>query len=321
MRRGRFAMGLLAALTGLLRLAITLAMVGVAAVLTLALWRAYMLAPWTRDGRVEVQVIDVAPEVSGTVASVAVQDNQLVHKGDILFALDPVRFQLAIEQAQSHYDTAREQQRLRESDVKRRQGLTGIVSAEEQERVANTAAVAGATLSGARAALDLAKLNLQRSVLYSPVNGYVTHLRLQPGDYASAGQARMAVVDADSFWVSGYFEETKIAKVQVGDVARIKLMGFAAPLAGHVQSIGRGINDPNDTINSQGLPAVNPVFTWVRLAQRVPVRIAIDQVPNGVPLIAGLTASISVEPAAPAPNAPAAPVARGRLLSWLEDNL
>lgn len=291
-------------------------MVCVAGVLFVALWRVYMLASWTRDGRVDAQVIDIAPEVSGTVAEVPIRDNQFVHKGDVLFALDPVRFRLAIAEAQAQVDSAHEQQILRASDVRRRQGLTGIVSAEEQDRVANTAAVAGATLAGAQAALDIARLNLERSVLRAPANGYVTHLRLRIGDFAAAGTPKLALVDVDSFWVTGYFEETKLSALHVGDVARMKLMGYDAPLAGHVESIGRGINDANDAVSSRGLPTVNPVFTWVRLAQRVPVRIAIDSVPDGIPLVAGLTASVSVGAEAGPGHSP-----RGRLLSWLEDHL
>jgi multidrug resistance efflux pump len=300
----------------LLRVLVTMAMVAVAVVLGVALWRSYMLAPWTRDGRVLAQVVDVAPEVSGTIIEVPVTDNQFVHKGDVLFVLDPERFRLAIAQAQAQVDSARLQQQLRQSDVRRRQGLTGIVSAEEQERIASTAAVAASSLEGAEAALALAKLNLERSILHAPANGYVTHLRLRVGDYANAGQPRLALIDADSFWISGYFEETKIAAIHVGDVARIKLMGYDATLGGHVESFGRGISDVNDAANSQGLPTVNPIFTWVRLAQRIPVRIAIDSIPNGIVLSAGMTASVSVGPDAVAPSTP-----RGRLLSWLRDNL
>ncbi len=298
------------------RLAVTLVAVAVACILLLALWRAYMLAPWTRDGRVLAQVVDVAPEVSGTVAAIAVHDNQSLHKGDALFAIDPVRFQLAVSQAQAQVDAAQQELKLRMSDARRRQGLTGVVSAAEQEQFTNTAAVARATLAGAEAALDVAKLNLARSVLTAPANGYVTQLRLRVGDYATAGQPRIAIVDSDSFWVMGYFEETKLRHIHVGDPARIRLMAYDTPVLGHVESIGRGISDPNDQINSRGLPTVNPIFTWVRLAQRVPVRIAIDRVPPGIELVAGLTASISV-------GAEAAPATgpRGRLLAWLEDNL
>jgi multidrug resistance efflux pump len=297
----------------ILRAAITLALVAVAAVLIAALWRTYMISPWTRDGRVLAQVIDIAPEISGTVTEVRVRDNQFVHKGDVLFVIDPERFRLAIAQAQAQVDAASEQQKLRQSDVKRRQGLTGIVSAEEQERIANSAAIAGSTLEGAVAALEIAKLNLARSVLIAPANGYVTHLRLRPGDYANAGQPRIAVIDSDSFWINGYFEETKIPAIHVGDMARIKLMGIDAPLTGHVESIGRGIGDTDDATNAVGLPTVNPIFTWVRLAQRLPVRIEIDKVPDGVILASGMTASITV--------GDEAKHGRGKLTGWLQDNL
>jgi multidrug resistance efflux pump len=300
----------------LFRLAITLSAVVIAGFLLVALWRAYMLAPWTRDGRVMAQVVDVAPEVAGTIAEVAVHDNQTLHKGDLLFTIDPVRFQLAISEAQARVDAAQQELKLRMSDARRRQGLTGVVSAEEQEQFANTAAVARATLAGAQAALDVAKLNLTRSELTAPANGYVTHLRLRVGDYANVGQPRVAIVDSDSFWVTGYFEETKLRHIHVGDPARIRLMAYDTPVLGHVESIGRGISDPDDQISSRGLPTVNPIFTWVRLAQRVPVRIAIDHVPPGIELVAGLTASISVGSEA-APEQPP----RGRLLAWLEDNL
>jgi multidrug resistance efflux pump len=300
----------------LFRVAITLSMVAIAGVLLVALWRTYMLAPWTRDGRVMAQVVDVAPEVAGTVVKVAVSDNQVLHKGDLLFAIDPVRFQLAISEAQARVDAAQQELKLRTSDARRRQGLTGVVSAEEQEQFANTAAVARATLAGAQAALDVAKLNLTRSELNAPANGYVTHLRLRVGDYANVGQPRVAIVDSDSFWVTGYFEETKLRRIHVGDPARIRLMAYDAPVLGHVESIGRGISDPNDQISSRGLPTVSPIFTWVRLAQRVPVRIVIDQIPPGIELVAGLTASISLGTDATPRQTP-----QGRLLTWLEDNL
>ena len=298
------------------RVAVTLAMLAISVVLVLALWQRYMLAPWTRDGRVRAEVVDVAPEVSGTVVDVPVTDNQLVHRGDVLFAIDPVRFKLAIASAQASVDGAKQELQLRESDAKRRQGLTGVVSAEEQERTRSTATVASAQLEAAQAALDLAKLNLERSVLRSPVNGYVTNLRLRVGDYANAGQARVAVIDADSFWISGYFEETKLGKIHPGDPARIKLMGYQQALTGHIDTIARGINDRNTTLDSLGLQDVNPIFTRVRLAQRLPVRIHIDQVPDGVILAAGTTCSISVGGDLAPSSGPV-----GRLRQWLEGAL
>jgi len=297
----------------LLGLAATLLIVMLATVSVIDLWRIYMVAPWTRDARVLVQVIDVAPEVPGTVVAVRVTDNQFVHKGDMLFEIDPTRYRLALAQAQAQYDAAAQDLRLRQSDMRRRQGLAGVVSSEDQERFANAASVARSTLEGAGAALDVARLNLRRTVLYAPANGYVTHLRLRPGAYANAGQPGVAVIDSDSFWITGYFEETKMAGIRPGVAARIKLMGYDTALSGHVESLGRGIGDSNDAVNSQGLPTVNPIFTWVRLAQRLPVRIAIDHVPPGVTLAAGMTASVSLGDETRAP--------RGRLLGWLEDYL
>jgi multidrug resistance efflux pump len=297
----------------LIRVILTLAVVSLAIVLGVTLWNTYMIAPWTRDGRVRVYVVDVAPEVSGTVVQVPVVDNQFVHKGDPLYVLDPVRFRLAIREAQARLDGALEDLALKRNDAKRRMGLGGIVSAEEQEVFNSNVATQVAAVDAARAALDVAKLNLQRSVLYSPVNGFITNLNLRVGDYASAGQARLAVIDSDSFWVYGYFEETKMWGVHVGDVARVKLMGYKQIIPGHVVSIARGINDTNGNPDKLGLQDVNPIFTWVRLAQRIPVRVHLDYVPEGVTLAAGMTATITVGPETKS--------RRGKLTSWLQDHL
>jgi len=300
----------------LARVAITLVMLLIALWLTAALWQRYMLAPWTRDGRVRAEVVDVAPEVPGTVIDIPVKDNAFVHKGDVLFTIDPARFKIALAQAQAQVDAAKEDLQLKLADAKRRQGLTGVVSTEEQDRYKSTATVATAQLDAAQAALDLAKLNLERSVLHSPVNGYVTNLRLRVGDYAQAGQPRVAVIDADSYWIIGYFEETKLKRIQVGDLARIKLIGYDQPLTGHVETIARGINEQNGGPDRQGLQDVNPVFTWVRLAQRIPVSLHIDQVPDGVVLAAGMTCTVSIGPKETGP----APLS-GRVLTWIEEVL
>ncbi len=299
-------------LRAVVRVALTLAVVAAALLLGSSLWRTYMVSPWTRDGRVRAYVVDVAPEVSGTMVSVPVRDNQVVRKGDPLFVIDPTRFRLAITEAQARLDSAREELRLRQSDVKRREGLAGIVSAEERAQFASTAATQQATVDAAQAQLDTAQLNLRRATLYSPVNGPVTNLLLRVGDYATAGQARVAVIDADSFWIYGYFEETKLGRIHVGDPARIKLMGYAPILRGHVDSIAGGINDQNGIPDREGLQDVNPVFTWVRLAQRIPVRIGIDHVPPGVVLAAGMTCSVAVGAEAHDQE---------RLPSWLQDHL
>lgn len=304
---------LLPLLRTMIRVAVTLAMVAFAVVLGTALWRTYMVAPWTRDGRVRAYVVDIASEVPGTVIQVLVHDNERVARGQPLFVIDPERFRLAIASAQARMETSREDLRLRQSDAKRRQGLSGIVSAEERERFTSVASTAQASVDAAQAELDVARLNLARSTLYAPVNGYVTNLSLRVGDYVTAGQPRIALLDADSFWVYGYFEETKLAGVHVGDPARIKLMGYDPVIGGHVESITRGIQDQNGNPDRLGLQTVNPVFTWVRLAQRIPVRVHIDHVPDGILLAAGMTCSISVGQEAQRQ--------RVRLGSWLEDHL
>ncbi|WP_354859723.1 HlyD family secretion protein [Acetobacter fabarum] len=300
-------------LRSLIRVVLTLAVVAVAVVMGSTLWDTYMVSPWTRDGRVRVYVVDVAPEVPGTVVRVPVADNQFVHKGEPVFALDPVRFRLAINDAQARLDGAEEELKLKRNDAKRRMGLGGIVSAEEQDVFNSNVATQVAAVDAARAALDVAKLNLRRSVLYSPVNGYVTNLNLRVGDYVTVGSARMAVIDADSYWVNGYFEETKMWGVHVGDVARVKLMGYKQIIPGHVVSIARGINDQNGNPDRLGLQDVTPIFTWVRLAQRIPVRVHLDYVPDSVTLAAGMTCTVTVGQKGRAQ--------RGRLTSWLQNHL
>jgi len=144
--------------------------------------------------------------------------------------------------------------------------------------------------------LDQARVNLERTRIVSPVNGYVTNLIAQRGDYVVAGQDRISLVDADSFWVDGYFEETNLGGIREGDPASIKLMGSSQIVRGHVDSIARGINVENAQPDQQGLATVNPIFTWVRLAQRIPVRIHLDEVPAGVVLAAGMTATAQIDP-------------------------
>lgn len=297
----------------LIRVFLTLAVLGVTLLLGYTLWETYMIAPWTRDGRVRVYVVDAAPEVSGTIVSVPVRDNDYVHRGDPLFVIDPVRFRLAIKEAEAHLASAEEDLKLRRNDAKRRMGLNGIVSAEEQEIYNSNVETQEDAVNAARASLDVARLNLQRSIVYSPVEGYVTNLNLRVGDYAHEGQSRMAVIDADSFWINAYFEETKMWGVHVGDVARVKLMGYREIIPAHVVSIARGINDQNGSPDKLGLQDVNPIFTWVRLAQRIPVRIHLDRVPPEIILAAGMTCTVTV--GTPAQGQ------RGRLTTWLQNHL
>nr|WP_240320215.1 HlyD family secretion protein [Achromobacter insuavis] len=292
---------------------LTLAALALAGALVAALWNAYVLAPWTRDGRVSAHVVRVAPEVSGTVAEVAVDDNQPVKRGDVLYRIDPSRFELAVAQARALAAAADETLRQRQDEARRRDGLDDLVSREDIQRAGRAVAIAQAEAQRARAALDVAELDLARSVLRAPVDGFVTRLRLRRGDYAVAGKPDIAILDAHSFWITGYFEETKLERIRPGAPAQIKLMGYAPLLTGRVASIGHGIADDNDGPDEYGLPAVKANFSWVRLAQRIPVRIEIDAVPDGVQLAAGMTCSVDV--GAPGEQR----VARGRLAGWLHN--
>ena len=277
-----------------LGLALTLCAVAAGLLLATALWRHYMIAPWTRDARVRVETVTVAPEVAGKVIALRIADNQPVRKGDVLFEIDPRSYQIAETQAQAVLDGQQHSTKLAQLKSQRRAKLTDLsISKEEKEQYDVSAKVADAATEQARAQLDMARLNLERTVVRSPVNGYVTNLRLREGDFVSPGQASVTIVDEDSFWLAGYFEETQLAAIHPGDEARLVLMGYPDRLlTGRVANFSRGIADQDSGGAGAGLPSVNPVFTWVRLAQRVPVRIELDPVPSDVKLVAGMTATV-----------------------------
>jgi RND family efflux transporter MFP subunit len=276
---------------------VTLIALGLAGIATWGLWQAYVAAPWTRDGTVRAYVVTVTPEVSGRIVQLPVIDNQDVHKGDLLMVVDPTDYAIAVDQAQASADQARANADNAEREAVRRAHLTNLeTSAEEQQTFQSNAIAARAAERQAIATLAHARVNLERSTIRSPVNGYVTNLQVQLGDYATAGQPAISLIDADSYWVDGYFEETNLGAIHAGDRARVKLMGYGALLEGHVASVARGITVANAARGQSGLANVNPIFTWVRLAQRVPVRIQIDHVPDGVRLVAGQTASVQIVP-------------------------
>ena len=279
-----------------LRVAVTLSLVAVAAILGTLVWRYYLLAPWTRDGRVRTEVVAVAPEVAGRITELRVSDNQPVRKGDVLFAIDRERYRLAVARAEAVLASREQDLRLKEAQSQRRAGLSDLaVTAEAREQYAATAAIAAAALQEGRVELDVARLDLERTEVRSPVNGWVTNLVLRAGDYATAGRTALSIIDADAFWVSGYFEETKLRRIRDGARVRIELMSESRPLSGRVESIARGITDPNAAAGGEGLANVSPTFSWVRLAQRIPVRIRLDPVPDGVRLAAGMTCTVVVD--------------------------
>jgi multidrug resistance efflux pump len=338
---------------------ITLAAVAFAGLLGWAMWRAYMGAPWTRDATVRAYVATMAPEVAGRIAELHVVDNKYVRKGDLLMAIEPTNYRIAVSQAEAAVQQAQasvqnveaqmnvQQAQIRASQSQLELAQAALVFAKQQAARYETLAKTGtgtvqnaqqftsqlhqqeasaqtalenhnlaqqqvetlraqrmsaeASLAQAEAQLSQAKVNLERTRILSPVEGYVTNLLAQLGDYVNVGVNTISVVDANSFWVDGYFEETNLAPIRVGDPAQIKLMGYSQIVRGHVDSIARAINVSNAQPNNQGVATVNPIFTWVRLAQRIPVRIHVDEVPPGVVLAAGMTATVEIDDRARAP--------------------
>jgi RND family efflux transporter MFP subunit len=260
------------------------------------LWIHYMDTPWTRDGRVRADVINVAADVSGVVTDVPVKDNQSVKKGDLLMQIDPEHYQLAVKQAEAMVASRKATWEMRKVNANRRKDMDALViSAESREDASNVATSAQADYQLAVAQLEAAQLNLQRTKVLAAVDGYVTNLNVHRGDYARIGEAKMAVVDRNSFWVYGFFEETKLPHVRIGDPADMQLMSGEV-MTGHVESIARAIYDRDNPQSRELIADVNPTFNWVRLAQRVPVRIRLDHVPEGVVLAAGITCTVIVNP-------------------------
>jgi multidrug resistance efflux pump len=278
------------------RIAVTLVVVVVAAGVGWRLWDYYMEAPWTRDGHVRADIIGITPDVSGLVKDVLVRDNQVVHKGDVLLRVDQQRFVLALQLADAAVAGQKASLEQAQRDSVRYQQLGKDVASEQKIEQAEAAqSVADAGYQQALASRDVAKLNLQRTEIVAPANGVITNMDLNPGDYVTAGKAVMALVDSDSLHIEGYFEETKLPRIAVGAPVDIRLMGQAATITGHVESIAGGVADRERGEGSNLLANVTPTFSWVRLAQRIPIRIAIDKVPDGVKLVVGQTATVAVE--------------------------
>ena len=280
-----------------LRLLFTLASTLLAGVLGWMMWDSYVGAPWTRDATVRAYVVTMAPEVTGRIVTINVADNQFVRRGDLLLVIDPTDYRNSLNSADAALEQTQTAALDAQRQAERRRKLTDL--AEPIEDLQSHEAKAAVTQAQYRQALanrDQARANLDRTEIRSPVNGWVTNLLTQVGDYASVGRNVISIVDADSFWVDAYFEETKLASIHEQDPAAIKLMGYSQLVSGEVGGVAHGITVANAQPDQTGLANVNPIFTWVRLAQRIPVRIRITAVPDGVRLVAGQTATVQVEP-------------------------
>jgi RND family efflux transporter MFP subunit len=259
------------------------------------LWDYYFNEPWTRDGHVRADVVPVAPDVAGFVTEVLVSDNQPVRRGDVLFRIDRARYAIALRQAEAVVLGKRAQLDEADADLKRYSALTPdvVVSKQRLDQVVATQGSAQASYDQAVADLSLAKLNLERSDVRAEINGVVTNMELRPGTYLNPGKGVMALLDTDTLRVEGYFEETKLPRIHLGDAVNVRLMGSRHALVGRVESVAAGIEDRDRRSGETLLANVNPTFNWVRLAQRVPVRIALDREARKQ-LVAGATATVEV---------------------------
>lgn len=279
-----------------LKFAITFFVVVIAVSLGLKLWHEYMNTPWTRDGRVRADTIMISPDVSGLVEEVFVKDNQLVKKGDILFQIDRKRFIDEVDKAKAFLEIQKADYFLKKSQYDRRFGVNDdVVSKEEHEIAKYQLDIAKASYDKAEVELDTAKLNLERSSVIASEDGWVSNLVLKKGDFINRGESSLALVSSNSFWIYGYFEEHKIPLIKEGDIAKMQPLGTDFILKGHVDSIAVGITDRDNEVGKRLLANVNPSFTWVRLAQRIPVRIVVDEIPEGFTLRAGITCTIRIE--------------------------
>jgi len=277
-----------------LRVLLTLILVVVAGFLAYDMASYYLYSPWTRDARVRADVVAVAPDVSGYVDDIRVRNDDLVQKGEVLFVIDQDRYRIALADAEAAVTARHAQQQMALAQYQRRLQLTigTTITAENLDIFHRTSEAAVAAYQQAIAARDAAVLNLKRTEVRAAVNGFITNLNLARGAYAVQGKPVMALVDSDSYRVDAYFEETKIPKIKVGDVAEIRLMDGSPALQGIVLGVARGITDQDNRDGPELLSSVNPTFTWVRLAQRIPVRIRITDVPPGVFISAGMTCTV-----------------------------
>ncbi len=259
------------------------------------MWNYYMQSPWTRDGKVRAEQVSITPQVSGTIVALKVKDNQFVNAGDLLFSLDKTPFHIAVLNAQAQLARAQSDLAKASNEANRRRHLTqNVISAEEVDTANLNVKAMQASVDAAQATLKQAQWQLSQTDVRAPVAGWITNLTTRAGDFASTGQPLFALVDSHSFYVMGYFEETKLRHIREGAPARITLYSGNIKLQGHVSSIGRAIYDQSVESDSGLVPDIKPNVPWVRLAQRVPVRIEFNELPRDVTLVAGTTCSVAI---------------------------
>ncbi|KFC81358.1 efflux RND transporter periplasmic adaptor subunit [Buttiauxella agrestis] len=274
----------------------TLLVFAVAIIVGWMLWNYYMQSPWTRDGKVRAEQVSITPQVSGTITKLNIEDNQFVKAGSTLFTIDVTPYHIAELNAQAQLAQAQSELGKASNEAKRRRNLPrNYISAEAMDTANINVKAAQAAVKAAEATLEQARWQITQTTVTAPVDGWVTNLSTRTGNYATAGQPVFALVDSHSFYVVGYFEETKLRHIQPGNAAQIVLYSGHIPLSGKVQSIGRAIYDQSVESDSNLVPDIKPNVPWVRLAQRVPVRIKLDEIPQGVTLVSGTTCTVSIK--------------------------
>lgn len=262
-------------------------------------YQQYIINPWTRDGLVRAQIVQITPRVTGPIISLNIKDNSEVKAGQVLFVVDPRPYKIAVEKAKGNLDQTKAQLQRAQDEATRERELIqrqpGAISQMTlvQQKISVTLAQAG--VEAAQAAYDQSKLDLSFTQVIAPVDGYITNLNLNIGSQVVANQPVVALIDKHSFWVEGFFKETDIKDVASGDKATVTLMAYGdQPLKGLVESIGYGISHKNGSTGLSLLPNVSPTFQWIRLAQRIPVQIHLDHIPDGIQFRIGSSASIVI---------------------------
>lgn len=274
----------------------TLAVFAAALVAGLLIWNYYMQSPWTRDGKVRAEQVGITPQVSGTIAKLMVHDNQFVNAGTVLFQIDDTPFQIAVLNAEAQLAKAQSDLAKARNEANRRHRLpNSYISAEDLDSADLNAKAMEATLKASQASLEQAKWQLEQTTVRAPVDGWITNLSTRVGNYANNGSPVFALVDSHSFYVVGYFEETKLRNIMPGDSANITLYSNHQKLQGKVVSIGRAIYDQSVETDSGLVADIKPNVPWVRLAQRVPVRIEFSEMPENITLVSGTTCTISIK--------------------------
>ncbi len=283
----------------IIKLLLTLSIIGAAGFFAYNKYRVYIDNPWTRDGQVRTQVIQVTPRVNGMVIKIHVVDNQEVKIGDLLFEIDPSQYQVKLNQSEARLQRTREAAKGTKIEFERVKNIytkdKGAVSQKDLVRNETNYYKSLADIDSSEEAVNTAKLNLSYTKVFAEVDGYVSNINFQIGSQATANKAILALVDENSYWVFGFFREDTIPEVKIGDIAMVTLLAYPdIPLSGKVESIAWGIAHSDGNPGNNLLPSVKPVFQWIRLAQRIPVRIKLDTLPEEIKLRFGLTASVMV---------------------------